>query len=64
MYLKCDNPKCGKEFSRKNSSIAKNKLHFCCRDCYHEYRRLCNPKYDISALKQIKIWAKKYEQRN
>jgi len=37
MYVICDN--CGEEFDKKAYRLKIDKHHFCCRDCYYEWRK-------------------------
>jgi len=69
MMINCDN--CGKYFSKKLKYVNEHKHHFCCRKCYHEFRKKdpywkenMNTDYSLKHQKMLKKWAKKYAKRN
>ncbi len=37
MQIRCD--ECNKTFNKSKGDMERSKHHFCCRECYHRYRR-------------------------
>ncbi|MDJ1154491.1 HNH endonuclease [Macrococcus caseolyticus] len=52
VYFNCDN--CGTVSSDQPSSYNKKKRHFCCRDCYSEFRRTKLPFYEQHSYKGVR----------
>lgn len=52
MQIKCEN--CGGNGYMKLCYVKRWKHHFCCRECYLEYRRKYPEKYTTKNLKNLK----------
>ena len=69
MLVNCDY--CGKRFSKKNKYVEVHIHNFCCRKCYHQYRREnkdwirnMNKEQDLSYQMKLKKLAEEYAERN